>query len=145
MGCTSDIITHDDYEAIKLKVNKPSLDDTVIEQTPFLPLAEARIKEIATDWAAIKAADSTAYLELKVAVICLTASYLLGVDEEGNPTMKSEKILDYSYTNWTPDELTKIKEDLVNCYRSAISNATGIMFNEFSFTAWGKEKSEESV
>lgn len=107
------IIDISQYDEIRDRLGLVSdevLTNDIIEKTSYLQKAEAYIIDQVTDWEAILEAGGIDAITLQVTVIALTAYYLLPRLQQ---LVKSENILDYSYTAWSPEDWAKKKQDLL--------------------------------
>lgn len=112
-GFEPQIIDISQYDEIRDRLGSiPSsaLPNAVIERVSYLQLAEAYIQEQVTDWEAILTAGGINALKLQVAVIAYTAYLLIPRLQQ---LVKSENILDYSYTAWSPDDWAKKRQELL--------------------------------
>ncbi|HNX02193.1 MAG TPA: hypothetical protein PLE33_05825 [Candidatus Cloacimonas sp.] len=125
MSFTPAIIDTNLYEEIRQRLGNVSDDiitDEIIEKLSYLQKAEALIKKRVTNYEAIKTADSDDLLFLKVATIALTSYLLLPLVQK---LVKSENIIDYSYTNFDINDWASKKKELLSEYNSSISSITG--------------------
>jgi len=125
MSFTPAIIDTDLYDEVRQRLGNVSdeiITDAIIEKLSYLQKAEALIKKRVTNYEAIATADSDDYLFLKVATVALTAYLLLPLVQK---LVKSENIIDYSYTNFDINDWANKKKELLSEYNSSISSITG--------------------
>lgn len=126
------ILAEGDYEEIRSRlggVSSSVVSDELIGGISYGQLAELAVRRAYPNWAdlidatkvgAATAADNA--IALRTAVINLTAAYLVpGIIK----TLKSENISDYSYTNYGPEDWSKLSDGLMRAYRGSLGNIEG--------------------